>query len=284
MMTTSLKQFEEWLKLPEDIDLEFKEAKSKFDNDRGSLFDYCAAIANGKGGKLILGIKEKPHEVKGTEYCRGTHTQLSQDIWERLKIHVDVEEFHYQGKRILIFYVPKHPPSMRVKSGGKGDKYTYPIRRGESLGEMDDQRTREILNESQPDLTAAIVPGLSIDDLNKEAIDVFRRKWAEKSGRKEYLSFDDEKMLKNVGLVGPSGITFAGLILTGSEDVLRKNLPDAEIIFEWRNDPKQTHYDFRKNWRAPFVSIDDDIWEYNQRQKYPDSFSGRILSKRNMGF
>jgi ATP-dependent DNA helicase RecG len=257
---TSLEQFERWLKQPEGIDLEFKEARSKFDNSRCSLFDYCAAISNGRGGKLILGVREKPREVKGTEFVRGTHQKLSHEVWERLRIHVDVEEFDYRGRRVLIFHIPKHPLAARVKSGGKGDKYTYPVRRGESLGEMDDQRTREILNEDQPDFTAGIVPGLTPDDLDKQAIEVFRQKWAGKAGRKEYSSFDDEKVLKNTGLIDAKGITFGGLILVGKEEALRKYLPDAEIIFEWRHDSQQTHYDFRKNWRGPFISIDDDIW------------------------
>ncbi|MBI4310026.1 MAG: putative DNA binding domain-containing protein, partial [Candidatus Omnitrophica bacterium] len=82
MIKTNLEQFKGWLAQPEDVDLEFKEAASNFDHDRGSLFDYCAAIANGRGGKLILGVQEKPREVKGTRYAIGTHTRLSQEIWE----------------------------------------------------------------------------------------------------------------------------------------------------------------------------------------------------------
>ena len=259
-MKTSVEHFETWLNRSEDIDLEFKEAANNFSKDRGSLFDYCAAIANGRGGKLILGVQEKPREVKGTQYGSGTHTKLSQEIWTRLKIHVDVEELNYHGKRILIFHIPKHPPATRVKSGGKGDKYCYPIRRGESLGEMDDIKTKEILNEAQPDFTADVVSGLLLSDLDSQAIDVFRKKWTEKAGRKEYLSFDDEKVLKNTGLMNNHGITRAGLILVGKAEALQNHLPDAEIIFEWRHNHTQTHYDFRKDWRSPFVSIDDEIW------------------------
>lgn len=261
MIKTNLEQFEKWLKQVEDIDLEFKLATNKFDASRGSLFDYCAAIANGRGGKLILGVLENPLQVKGTQYAIGTHTRLPKEIWERIKIHVDIEELDYSGKRVLIFHIPKHSLATRVKSGGKGDKYTYPIRLGESLGEMDDQKTRAIFNEVQPDFTADVVLKLSLEDLDKQAIGIFRQKWAEKSGRKEYLSFDDEKILKNVGLMDANNITFAALILLGTDQALQKCLADAEIIFEWRNDSKQTHYDFRKNWREPFVIVDDEIWE-----------------------
>ena len=226
-MNTTREQFKKWLDFTviEDCDLEFKEAKSQFSSSRGSLFDYCAAIANGNGGKLILGVREKPRGVVGTQYKTGTHNQLSHEIWERLRIHVDVEEFYYNEERVLVFHIPKHPAIARVKSGGKGDKYTYPVRRGESLGEMDDQKTREILNENQQDFTAKEVAVLSMDDLDKQAIGMFRGKWAEKTRRQEFLSFDDEKILKNSGLIEAGNITFAALILAGKEESLRKISP-----------------------------------------------------------
>lgn len=170
MMKTSPAEFEKWLSCQEDVDLEFKAASSNFSSDRGTLYDYCAAIANGRGGKLILGVQENPRQVKGTSYAKGTHAKLAHELWDRIRLHIDVEEFFYDQRRVLIFHIPSHPPATRVKSGGKGAKYTYPIRRGESLGEMDDHKTREILNETQPDLTAAIVPGLSLADLDREAI------------------------------------------------------------------------------------------------------------------
>ena len=50
----------------EDENLEFKEAKNDFDSEK--LFKYCVALANERGGKLLLGIKDKPpREVVGTE-------------------------------------------------------------------------------------------------------------------------------------------------------------------------------------------------------------------------
>lgn len=261
MIRTTQEQFVKWLKGFEDIDLEFKEAKNNFSSSGGTLFDYCAAIANGKGGKLILGVREKPREVVGTRYKEGTHNQLSREIWDRLRIHVDVEEFLYDEKRVLILHIPGHSSGVRVKSGGKNDKYTYPIRRGEALAEMDDQKTRDILNENRPDFTSLCVKNTCVEDLDKDAVDILRRKWARKSQRNDFLSFDDRKILSNAGLVEGESVTFAALVLVGKEEALCKYLPDAEIIFEWRHNEDQTHHDFRKTWRAPFVSIDDEIWQ-----------------------
>ncbi|MDO8528230.1 MAG: putative DNA binding domain-containing protein [Deltaproteobacteria bacterium] len=277
-MKTTLEQFEDLLKRPEDIDLEFKTAKNSFDDSHGSLNDYCAAISNGRGGKLILGVSNDKR-VHGTTIFQGTHTQQSHKLWEHLKIHIDVEEFFYKENRVLIFHIPKHPAGMRVKSGGKGDKFTYPIRRGESLGEMDDHKTLEILTEAQPDFTSSIVPGLTVEDMDAVAIENLKQKWAKESVRADFLAFNTEKALRNLGLMTAHGITYAGLILAGKAEVITEHLPDAEIIFEWRHDPKQTHDDFRKNWRAPFVNIDDEIWKVindrNIRIPFQDGFFQR---------
>ena len=281
MRQTRREEFERWLEAPEDVDLEFKVAAANFDDKRGSIFDYCAAIANGRGGKLILGVQEKPKLVKGTAYAQGAHNKLAHNIWDRLRLHVDVEEFFVDNKRVLIFHIPPRPPSTRVKSGGKEDRYTYPIRRGESLGEMDDQRTREILNESQPDMTAGIVSGLKLSDLDAGAIKVLREKWAAKALRQDFLEFGDEKVLRNLGLLGDQGISYAALILVGKEQSLLDRLPDAEIIYEWRTDPDQTHHDFRISWRQPFVLIDDEIWKTvnarNIRIPFQDGFLQREI-------
>ncbi|MBF0620081.1 MAG: putative DNA binding domain-containing protein [Candidatus Omnitrophica bacterium] len=279
MIQTSREEFERWLGCVEDINLEFKVATSNFDDNRGSLFDYCAAIANGHGGKLILGVQEKPKEVKGTSYAQGTHTKIAQNVWERLRIHIEVEELFYDGKRVLVFHIPQRSPATRVKSGGKGDKFLYPVRRGESLGEMDDQRTREILNEAQPDFTAGIVPGLKLSDLDSNAIVALKQKWAKKSGRQEYLGFDDEKALRNLELIEDTGITYAALILVGKSEVIRDRLADAEITFEWRHDTIARNFDFRADWREPFVFADDKIWQAisarNIRFPFQDGFLQR---------
>ena len=255
MTKTTLEQFEKWLLKKEDVALEFKEAKNGFDA-RQSLPDYCAALANEGGGKLILGVDDKG-TVVGTKAFDGTVNKLSHELFTKIKIRVDVEELGHPHGRVLIFHVPGRLRGQRVRSTGK---YLYPMRMGDSLAEMDDIKTREILNEDSADFTAMIVPGLSFDGLDEKAIEQLKQKWADESKRKDYLSFDDKKVLRNIGLIHDHGITYAGLILLGKSEVITRYLPDAEIIFEWRNNPKQTHYDFRKNWRASFAGIDDEIW------------------------
>lgn len=58
-MTTTPDQIDLWRSAPSEHGrLEFKEAKTQFDNDK--LKEYCVALANEGGGFLILGVADKP--------------------------------------------------------------------------------------------------------------------------------------------------------------------------------------------------------------------------------
>ena len=171
MTKTTLEQFEKWLSRNEGIALEFKEAKNGLDAKQ-TLPDYCAALANEGGGKLILGVDDKG-KVVGTKAFQGTDNKLAHELFTKIKIRVDVEEFLHEDGRVLIFHVPGRQVGQRVKSTGK---YLYPMRMGDSLAEMDDQKTRQIFNETQPDFTAGVFAGLAMDDLYQPAIEIFRQK------------------------------------------------------------------------------------------------------------
>lgn len=254
MKKTSAEEFSRWLRGPEDCHIEFKEAKSRW-GDGHAISDYCAALANEGGGKLVLGVNNR-HVVVGSQAFSGTYTQESNKILNAIGLRVDVEEMIHPNGRVVIFHIPAHYPGKPVKSNG-----IYWMRAGESLTPMDEQTLRVQLVETQPDFTAGFVPGAGITDLDPEAIGILRQKWAKKSGRTDYLDFNDEKTLRNLGLWDGFGLTYATLILVGKSEAITRHLRNAEIIFEWRNNQSQTHHDFRKSWRLPFVSIDDEIWE-----------------------
>ncbi|MCP4662050.1 MAG: ATP-binding protein, partial [bacterium] len=64
-MKLTAEQLEAWLQAPENEHLEFKGAKSRFDFEM--LVRYCAALANERGGRLVLGVTDKrPRRVVGS--------------------------------------------------------------------------------------------------------------------------------------------------------------------------------------------------------------------------
>lgn len=266
--------------LPEDIDdilqnqesenLEIKEARSDFDSRERS--DYCAVLANMGGGKLLLGVLDN-REIVGTTVYQGTINKISQQVYERIGITISVEEVRHLKGRVVIFDVPPRPVGQRVRSDGH---YTYPIRRGESLGEMDDATTREILNEIQPDFSSRFIENLAIDDLDERAVSDFKKRMAEKTGNHTLIDSSTSQILQDAELMRGGKLTLACLILLGKKEKIGELLPQSEIIYEWRTTPEQIHHEFRVTWRAPYFVIYDDIWQTiharNLRTPYQEGF------------
>lgn len=270
-MNTSIEEFERWLKKPEGLNLEFKEAKNQFDRQR-SLPDYCAALANERGGKLILGVDSLGHVV-GTKAFLGTHNKLSHELLNELKIRIDVEELIHPKGRVLIFHVLSRQVGSVIRSTGS---YNIPMRAGESITEMDDQTLRSIMNENSPDFSMQPLSGSSIHDVDEEAVHILRSLCFEKTKNQNYKNCSLPQLLTDLGLYINSQLNSACILLIGKAEALRQYLPQAEIIWEWRQLSGKIPYDFRKTWRMPFLKVFDDIWteidKKNLRTPYKQGF------------
>ena len=256
MIGTTIEEFNKWLQRPEGLSLEFKTSENSFSATK-DLPDYSAALSNEGGGKLILGVNPN-RIIIGTRAYKDTHNKLSHDLLQKLKIRIDVEELHHPEGRVLIFHIPAHPIGQPIKSTGN---YTYPMRAGESLVEMDNATLRRILNETETDFSSQIVMDFSLEDVDEQAIDNFKKLWAKKAQRDDYLSYSNEKTLRAIGLLSEKGLNYASLILFGKKEKIDEFAAGSEIIFEWRQDSKKIPHDYRKNWREPFFKIYNEIWE-----------------------
>src|SRR4030065_419602 len=105
---TTPEQIAEWLAAPEGRQLEFKTASTSFHFEK--LIDYCVALANEGGGKIILGITDRrPRNVVGTAaFAEPGRTEAG--LYERLRHRIHIEETLYQDKRLLIVHVPGRLP------------------------------------------------------------------------------------------------------------------------------------------------------------------------------
>ncbi len=266
--------------LPEDINdiiqnretavLEFKEARSSFSDSHRS--DYCAAIANSGGGRLLLGINNDG-QVTGSSAYAGNLSKIPHEVYQQIGLTVSIEEVTHPQGRVVVFDIPARPVGQRIRSNGN---YTYPIRKGESIIEMDDEDTRSILNEVQPDFSSGIVEHLKIGDLDTSALENFKRRRAEKTGNSGLLTATPEQILTDAELMREEKLTYAALLLLGKSEKITEHLSQAEIIYEWRGDPEQIHHDFRIIWRAPYFNIYDEIWATinarNIRTPYQEGF------------
>lgn len=159
-MTTTSEQIDLWRSASsEDQRLEFKEAKTQFDNQK--LFRYCVAIANEGGGILLLGIADKPpRPVVGTAAFSNT-VEMASRILRAVGFRVDIEEVMHSGKRVLVFHIPSRPRGTAYHLEG-----AYLMRSGEELVPMTEDKLRRILSEGGDDwLEEPAADNLSAQDV-----------------------------------------------------------------------------------------------------------------------
>lgn len=262
----------EILELKESEDnVEFKEAKGRYHykGDKKSVLGYTVALANEGGGRLILGIKETaPYTVVGSKAYDGEEGQLEQDVYRDLKIRIRTEVINdtESGNRVLVIHVPARPvgkplyfqdvPLMRV---------------GDGLTRMSDEVYLSIIQEQEPDFSAKICSGLSLDDLDSTAISVLKEKYAAKQNNQRFVTLTNEQVLADLELTRNGSLTYAALLLVGNEEAIRKHLPQAKTIVEFRNSEAQIPYDWREEYGEGVILGIDKIWSqiHSRNSKIP---------------
>jgi len=264
---TTPEEFQTFLSEPEGTRLEFKAAENRYDFEE--LVRYCVALANGGGGKMILGVSNaRPRRVVGTAaFTEPGRTEAG--VSERTGHQVRIEEYLHEGRRVLIVHIPA-----RSLGTAWSERGTYWIRVGESLVPMTDEQLRAIHSEVSPDFTAAVAAGVTTADLDPAAIAEFRHRWARRAGNERITSWDDRDTLQNAELLQDGELTNAAILLMGTGSCLSRNLPQAEVIFEYRSSEVAGPAQERVEFREGFLLFHDRIWDRinqrNDRQSYQD--------------
>jgi len=233
--------------------LEFKEAATQFDFDK--LLRYCCAMANERGGRLILGVTNRPpRKVVGTKAFPNIEG-MKRDLYQRLRIRVQVDEIPHPLGRVLAFHIPSRPVGQPVRL----DR-VYWMRAGESLTEMSEDRLKAIFAENEPDFSAETCPGAGIADLAPEALEDFRRKWMAKTSNPKLTGVTPEQLLADAELTCDGRLTYAALILFGNRACLTKWLANAELIFEYRSNEASISHQQRQEFRQGFFLHYDELW------------------------
>jgi ATP-dependent DNA helicase RecG len=144
-MSTTPEQIDLWRSSPsEHQQLEFKEAKTQFDNRK--LYRYCVAIANEGGGYLILGVADKPpRPIVGTAAFNNP-VEMAQKLFEAVGFRVDIEEVAHPAGRVVVFHISSRPHGTAYHFEG-----AYLMRAGQELVPMSEDQLRRIFAEGVPD-------------------------------------------------------------------------------------------------------------------------------------
>ncbi len=254
MPTTTTAEFAHWLTQPEGSHLEFKTAADTFSKEK--LLQYCCALANEGGGKMVLGVTDRiPRQIVGTKAFQNPEIMV-QHVAQQLRLRIDYEERNEAGKRVLIFHVPSRPLGMPLSC----DKIRW-MRAGESLTDMTDDLLRRIYAEAGPDHSAEICPNAQLSDLDPASIAEFRTRWITKSGNQALAQKSDAELLTDAELILGADLTYAAMILFGTRQALgRLRLAQAEVVFEYRSSLGSIPYQQRLEFRQGFFSFYDQLW------------------------
>ena len=232
--------------------------KQKPSDRRKCILGYVVALANANGGYLVLGMEDAfPHKVVGTSQCENALGKLENEIYKALQIPVDAYElFDEQNNRVVVVEIPRHPV-------GKALRFEdVPLwRSGEELIPMPDKVLFSILQETDPDYSQAICEGVTIDDLDKEAIDILKEKYARKQNNPTFTSLSDRQALSELKLIEGNKVTNAAVLLVGKAEIIQQNFPQAKVQHEFRTTEGQERFDKRLSFVAPFYILIDQLWK-----------------------
>lgn len=261
--------------------VEFKAARHNYPFAGGShneprerrhcVLGYVVALANEGGGKLVLGMEDAiPHSVCGSDFAQGETGNLQAAIYKALDIRIQTHEEYETDKRVLIIEVPSRPVGRLLKFEG-----VALMRVGEELHEMSDAQMLKILSEQEPDFSARICEKMTLEDLDEEAINVLKVKYAEKNENPQFETVPNKQALQDLHLLVNGKLTYAALILLGKPETKRKFLPQDNVVVEFRYDPASIQYDAREEFQLPLMTGIDAIWAYlNQPLSNPMSHIG----------
>ena len=263
---TTPEQISQWLAEPEGERLEFKSASNNFHFEK--LVDYCVALANEGGGRIILGVTDRrPRQVVGTAaFAEPGRTEAG--IYQQLHHRVSVEETFLDGKRVLIVHVPGRLPGTAWQHDGR-----YLRRAGDDLIGIPDGDLRAMFAEAGPDYSAEPTAA-TLADLSPQALAEFRQRWARKSGNARINDWSDAKLLTDAELLIEGRVSVTGLVLFGTRQTLGRHLAQAELIFEYRSSEASGPAQDRIEFREGFFLWQDALWDRinlrNDRQSYQD--------------
>lgn len=251
--------------------VEFKEAKNQFDTNRiGKYFSAISNEANLKKqqyGWLIFGVSENnKKQIVGTRYKEGNGLlekfkyEISQGTNDNLTFTDIIELFPIvegEKRRVIMFKIPAATTGFPTSW-----KNYYYARSGESLVFLQQNKIDEIRMQERMDWSKQFIPGATIEDLDKNSIEIAKIKYKEKMNKshinEEIDRMSDTEFLTKVKLIINGNITNACMILLGKEesDVLLNSSP--KIMWRlYANDGSVKDYEI---FTIPFIKVIDKIF------------------------
>ena len=220
------------------------------------LRETVVCLANARGGLILLGIADRKRARRDAIHGVG---QLDVDEVRRNvyagtdpPILVEAEEIVEPEGRLLVVRVPRGiPPHTTTDGVGK-------IRVGKECRPLTGSSVSRLLFAGgQRDLSAELLPGASLADLDPDHIRRLVQAIDAEGGKPELARLAPEELLANLGLVRRGEVSLAAVLLLGRSTALARWAPQHEVVFmRFRT---QTRYDVRHDLRGPLLSVLDRL-------------------------
>ena len=264
----------EMIEQGEGISNEFKACRNQLSRD---VYDTVCAFLNRHGGTILIGVQDSG-EVTGID--TDAVSQIKKDFVTAInnpqKLHppayLSIDEATVQGKSILRIYVPESSQVHRCN----GRIYD----RNED-GDLDiTDHTRQVADLYQRKQASysenKIYPFAKLNDLRSDLIDKCRRLAGIWRDDHPWLGMDDMGLLKSAQLhqtdpeTGKSGITLAGILLFGNDQLILSAVPHhrTDLILRKFN---LDRYDDRDLVRTNLIESYERIIAFVQKH-LPDPF------------
>ncbi|WP_240474001.1 helix-turn-helix domain-containing protein [Salinivibrio socompensis] len=243
--------------LVESDQVEFKLAGGK--DGKGTLpkdfWSSYSAMANGRGGWVILGVQEKHGEFTpvGVVEPEKVKTDLFNQLNDRDKVSnnvisdQDAQHVILQGKPVLAIHIPpasrKQKP-VHLKKTPFGNTY---LRMHEGDRRCDDETVKRMLAEQLHDSRDNEILSAHYsfaDDINIDSLKTYRNLLAAHSPQHPYLEYELFELFQKIGgwrkdrETGKQGITIAGILMFGNWEAITAAAPNYFVDYQERPEAK----------------------------------------------
>lgn len=237
---------------------EFKNLTHAVSGRKGEdIASYVSAIANMKGGHLVVGVEDATLRIVGIQnFADYTPENIRQRLLGKCT-NLDSEGFHVEAfatddtqKTVWVFHIPKHRPRLPVYAHDKAWQ-----RLDDALVELRDDRRETILNEpiGLVDWTAEVVLSATLADLDADALALAREKFKERHSSASFFEQIDgwtpEVFLDRAKLTVGGKMTRATLLLLGGPTAVHYLSPHPAQI-TWKLDAEERSYE---HFGPPFL-------------------------------
>ena len=252
---------DELIKRIADIEWEDFECKEALNQLPNSVWETVSAFSNTSGGWIVLGVKQsgKRFDVQGVNNGEKIESDFLTTLRDGQKFNVKLfakaHKYDIDGKTVLAFYVPsshikpiysKNPNNTFIRSGSGDRRATE----AEVEALMRDQAFG-----SRSELP---VDGTSIADLNPVSIETYRNHVSSENPEFLYNGLPLEDYCEKLNISSDGKLTYAGLLMFGSRDVLRHYIPNFWIDYIEIPGTSYSDASVRYTYRMP---EQDNIWE-----------------------